>query len=234
MDSELSLMERFDRAAGHLRSVADSVPNDKLLYLYGRYKQATEGPCHTVKPGLFDFRGKQKWQAWKDLGNLSKDDAMKEYVDALLDIDPDWESKVSIGGGLKTGWVTVSVLPNTDESINEECKTIFDFVKENNLSKIEKASNVHLNQQDEDGMSPLHWAADRGSIEMVTALLDRSIDINCQDESGQTALHYASSCGHDKIVAKLLERGADPQIADNEGQLPVHCAEEESVIVLFS
>jgi len=36
-----------------------------------------------------------KWDAWNSLGAISKDDAMKKYVDALSKADPDWRDKSS-------------------------------------------------------------------------------------------------------------------------------------------
>ena len=32
-----------------------------------------------------------KYDAWKELGNLSKDDAMKKYADDLTKIVPNWD-----------------------------------------------------------------------------------------------------------------------------------------------
>ena len=34
--------------------------------------QASEGKCNTKKPGVFDFVGQAKWNAWNDLGDISK------------------------------------------------------------------------------------------------------------------------------------------------------------------
>ena len=34
--------------------------------------QATDGPCSTPKPGVFDFVGQAKWNAWNGLGDKSK------------------------------------------------------------------------------------------------------------------------------------------------------------------
>lgn len=34
--------------------------------------QATEGPCHVPKPGMFDLINKAKWDAWNALGSLPK------------------------------------------------------------------------------------------------------------------------------------------------------------------
>ncbi len=39
-------------------------------------------------------------------------------------------------------------------------------------------------------MSLLHWACDRGNLEVVKLLVRRGADINIQDTDKQTPLHY--------------------------------------------
>ncbi|QWU86702.1 hypothetical protein CA3LBN_000920 [Candidozyma haemuli] len=57
-------------------------PDDNtLLKLYGLYKQATVGDNTTAKPGVFDLKGKYKWQAWEDLKGTSQEDAEKQYIE---------------------------------------------------------------------------------------------------------------------------------------------------------
>lgn len=50
------------------------------MKLYGLYKQATVGDNNTDKPGMFDLKGKYKWQAWKDLEGTSQEDAEQQYI----------------------------------------------------------------------------------------------------------------------------------------------------------
>lgn len=58
--------------------------DDELLELYGLYKQATVGDNNTTKPGVFDFKGKYKWESWDKLKGTSQEDAEKQYI-ALVD-----------------------------------------------------------------------------------------------------------------------------------------------------
>lgn len=235
-DSTLAVGELeavFTKAAAHLQTLAANLGQDKLLFFYARYKQANEGSCNTPKPGFFDFKGKQKWEAWKSLGNMQKDDAMREYVSAIADVDPDWELKIDLGGGPRTSWARVSSLQPEKDNIKEEDKTSFDWVKENNVHKIENLSPKSIEDTDENGMSLLHWAADRGHTEIVRCLLEKKINVNMQDDEGQTALHYAASCGHLDIIRVLLDHGADPSIQDSDGLRPEDCVDDEAVKVLF-
>lgn len=58
--------------------------DDELLELYGLYKQATVGDNETEKPGMFDFKGKYKWEAWTKLKGTSQEEAEQKYI-ALVD-----------------------------------------------------------------------------------------------------------------------------------------------------
>uniref|UniRef100_A0A673LF11 ACB domain-containing protein n=1 Tax=Sinocyclocheilus rhinocerous TaxID=307959 RepID=A0A673LF11_9TELE len=60
--------------------------DDMLVMFYSYYKQATAGPCNTPKPNSWDPIGKAKWEAWKTLGNMSKDQAMMEYVQEIQQV----------------------------------------------------------------------------------------------------------------------------------------------------
>ena len=52
-----------------------------MLELYGLFKQANVGDVNTPRPGMFDLKGKAKWDSWKALeGTMSKEEAMTAYV----------------------------------------------------------------------------------------------------------------------------------------------------------
>lgn len=70
--------------AAAVQSLTQRPNDDELLQLYGLYKQATVGDNTTDKPGLFDFKGKYKWEAWDKLKGTSQEDAEKQYI-ALAD-----------------------------------------------------------------------------------------------------------------------------------------------------
>jgi diazepam-binding inhibitor (GABA receptor modulating acyl-CoA-binding protein) len=57
--------------------------NDEKLAMYSLGKQAKVGDCNTDRPGMFDFAGKAKWDAWDAIKGKSKDDAMTEYIAEL-------------------------------------------------------------------------------------------------------------------------------------------------------
>lgn len=62
------------------------VDNMMKLQLYSFFKQATEGPVKGDRPGMFNLIERAKYDAWAALGNMSKDDAQKKYIDVVKDV----------------------------------------------------------------------------------------------------------------------------------------------------
>jgi diazepam-binding inhibitor (GABA receptor modulating acyl-CoA-binding protein) len=58
------------------------------LDLYGLYKQATVGDCNTSKPGMLDFVGKAKWDAWNQFKGIKSNEAMELYIKKSSEADP--------------------------------------------------------------------------------------------------------------------------------------------------
>ncbi len=77
------LQARFEQAASEVQALATRPDNDALLRLYALYKQGLEGDVSGAKPGFFDFVGIAKRDAWSKLAGISKDEAMRQYVDLV-------------------------------------------------------------------------------------------------------------------------------------------------------
>ena len=71
----------FEKAAEDIKNLTERPTNEELLELYAFYKQATVGDCNTDRPGMFDLKGKAKWDKWDSLKGLSQDEARKKYVE---------------------------------------------------------------------------------------------------------------------------------------------------------
>lgn len=76
-------MEDFNSAKDKLGTLKKDPGNEAKLKIYALFKQATQGPCNTPKPGMMDFVNKAKWDAWKSLGSVSQEDARQKYVDLI-------------------------------------------------------------------------------------------------------------------------------------------------------
>lgn len=78
--SSETLEKEFQTAVASLQKVNGDVDNEQKLKLYALYKQATNGPCAGEKPSMFNAVEKAKWQAWSSLGELSSEEAKKNYI----------------------------------------------------------------------------------------------------------------------------------------------------------
>ncbi|XP_003386304.1 PREDICTED: acyl-CoA-binding protein-like [Amphimedon queenslandica] len=82
----MSNSEAFLKAAEDIKTLTTSPTNEEFLDLYKFYKQATVGDCNTDRPGMFDLKGKYKWDAWNSLKGTGKEEAEKKYVDLVTEL----------------------------------------------------------------------------------------------------------------------------------------------------
>nr|XP_048277107.1 acyl-CoA-binding domain-containing protein 6 isoform X2 [Myodes glareolus] len=126
-EASRSLAEQFEKAAAHVQGLIQVASREQLLYLYARYKQVKVGNCNIPKPNFFDFEGKQKWEAWKALGDSSPSQAMQEYIAAVKKLDPGWNPQVSEKKGKEAnsgfGGPVVSSLYHEETIRAELCST---------------------------------------------------------------------------------------------------------------
>lgn len=78
------LAAKFEDAQKRVKTLSSTPSNDTLLELYALYKQATAGDVSGSRPGMMDFKGRAKFDAWAARKGTSKDAAMTAYV-ALVD-----------------------------------------------------------------------------------------------------------------------------------------------------
>lgn len=80
----MALKDDFDAAVVRSRQLTKMPSNDNLLKLYALFKQATSGDASGARPGIFDLKGRAKYDAWAAMKGKSADQAMNEYI-ALVD-----------------------------------------------------------------------------------------------------------------------------------------------------
>merc|ERR1712032_1139019 len=82
-EEEVHLHKSFEGAVDIVSTkINKGMSNDDMKELYALFKQATEGDVNTIRPGMFDFRGTVKWEAW--LGELQNGDLdMSDTNDCL-------------------------------------------------------------------------------------------------------------------------------------------------------
>ncbi|MFD2369173.1 ankyrin repeat domain-containing protein [Brevibacillus sp. GCM10020057] len=99
------------------------------------------------------------------------------------------------------------------------------------LQELLSAQPALANQENEEGLTPLGYAAHFGRKEAVEVLLDCGADVQALSHSkisyipSNTALHAAiAGEGDVEVIRLLLERGADPNAFDSNGHTCLHAA----------
>ena len=76
----MALAEDFTAAQARIKQLSRTPASDELLELYALYKQATAGDATGERPGMLDFKGRAKFDAWSARKGVSKETAMTSYV----------------------------------------------------------------------------------------------------------------------------------------------------------
>ncbi|GMF13279.1 unnamed protein product [Phytophthora lilii] len=81
-----SLAEQFERSLALGKTLPPLADNAAKLRLYALFKQAQSGPNAAPRPGMLDFVGRAKWDAWSALGDLAPDEAKRQYIAAIHEL----------------------------------------------------------------------------------------------------------------------------------------------------
>jgi len=102
-------------------------------------------------------------------------------------------------------------------------KPIHKAVMNNDIAafSVELAKGEDINAPGPEDMTPLHIAADRGNVDIATALLDAGAEIDPINVWGNTPLWIAvrkchRTCPDGSMIRLLLSRRADPNRGENE------------------
>ena len=76
--------QAFTDAQARVKTLSTLPSTGDLLELYALFKQATAGDATGARPGMFDMKGRAKFDAWSGKKGISKDAAENQYV-AIVD-----------------------------------------------------------------------------------------------------------------------------------------------------
>lgn len=79
----MSLQERFQQAQADSKNLPERPDNMTLLKIYALFKQGANGDATGERPGMTDFVGRAKFDAWAALAGTSQEDAMQQYIDLI-------------------------------------------------------------------------------------------------------------------------------------------------------
>ena len=83
-----------------------------------------------------------------------------------------------------------------------------------------------INAMDSDAKTPLHWACERGHLDVAALLIHNGADISGQCFDGRTGMHLAVQNNHVPLVKHLLALGVNPNAAAFDGRTALHLAVE--------
>ncbi|OJD13323.1 hypothetical protein AJ78_06214 [Emergomyces pasteurianus Ep9510] len=93
------------------------------------------------------------------------------------------------------------------------------------IQKLFESGKFDARYTDEEGITPLHWAAINNQYALCKFLLNSGADVNAKGgESVATAAMWAAQRCHYYIVNLLLQHGADPLLTDIQGYNILHLA----------
>ncbi|KAK9664194.1 hypothetical protein RND81_14G025000 [Saponaria officinalis] len=92
------------------------------------------------------------------------------------------------------------------------------------IDEILKHEPAFIKSLDEDGKTPLHYAASIGSTDMVKYILGKKAEYALmRDQNGFLPIHTAAAHGNIKVIRQLLQYGLGPsELLTLEGQNIVH------------
>lgn len=90
-----ALSPQFENAKARLGDLKEDPGNEVKLKIYGLFKQSTVGSVTTKRPGIIDFVGRAKWDAWNAVGSMSQEDAQKAYIDLVNSLIKTEEAEVA-------------------------------------------------------------------------------------------------------------------------------------------
>lgn len=80
-------MSDFEAAQARVKGLPTTPKPEELLELYALFKQGTQGDVSGSRPGVLDFKGRAKFDAWEKKKGLTQDQARAEYVRFVMELE---------------------------------------------------------------------------------------------------------------------------------------------------
>ena len=143
---------------------------------------------------------------------IAAEQGYPDIVHQLLKYGADPNSICNINGSTALHFVVGSPTETLHKDNKEKTAIKLAIIQQ----LIEKGANI-INIQNEDGLTALMMATDKGLSEVVELLLQNGAHPNIHSNKGWTALMCACGHGNSKVAKSLLRYNANPQLVDNDG-----------------
>jgi ankyrin repeat protein/Tfp pilus assembly protein PilF len=87
-----------------------------------------------------------------------------------------------------------------------------------------------VNARGEYQRTPLHWAANYSTIEVVALLIEKGANVRAVDGHQYTPLHFAAESGNTEVAKLLIEKGADVNARSEYRGTPLHRAAGQGMV----
>ncbi|XP_041358307.1 transient receptor potential cation channel subfamily A member 1-like isoform X2 [Gigantopelta aegis] len=135
----------------------------------------------------------------------------------------------------KGGWQTAKCLleHNADICVKDEHNRNFLHIaikfggQLSHFSEFVQLVKSHLDEKDDYGCTPLHYACKEGNLTAIDELLKMGAIINVKNSEKQSPFHFAAKYGRFNTCKRLLETDQGPNIineTDGKGRTAVHIA----------
>merc|ERR1712217_11493 len=79
-----SLDEHYTKMAEAVKTAQISPSTEQKLTAYKLYKQINDGDVNIDRPGMFNFEGRAKWDAWNSVKGYDAERCKKLYVKEII------------------------------------------------------------------------------------------------------------------------------------------------------
>ncbi len=141
-----------------------------------------------------------------------------------LHVNPEDEApmKRRFGLGLATAF---AIALTTVVMAQQSAAPVADAAKRGDLATVRSLlkQGADASSPQPDGMTPLHWAAERGEIAIADALILAGANVTAATRlGGYTPLHLAARNGNAPVLKALLKAGAQTRRCHRR-PAPLHC-----------
>ena len=151
-----------------------------------------------------------------------------------------WGSRGRWRGPVLRRWLGVAMLPwllagaerapagHAGSAAPDADSPVADAAQRGDLEAVRRLlrEGADVNAPQGDGMTALHWAAERGDESLCEVLLYAGARVDAGTRIGHyTPLHLAARAANEAVLGRLLRAGSDPNaLTTNSGAAPLHLA----------